>query len=121
VSNNSNPDRKQVFIGSLHYDATEQEIVDAFTDLRVRVLNVRIPRDKDTDRPKGYAFVDVDPDNPLSVEEIILGIDGTPFRGRPCRADKVNAKPPSSPSLRPNSAKPSRRDGRGKNRDGSHW
>jgi RNA recognition motif-containing protein len=129
VSNNSNPDRKQVFIGSLHYDATEQEIVDAFTDLGVRTLNVRIPRDKDTDRPKGYAFVDVDPDNPLSVEEIISGIDGTPFRGRPCRADKVNAKPerenrrretPSAFKAKLNEAgRQPRRGGRGRDHDSS--
>jgi RNA recognition motif-containing protein len=87
-------DRKQVFIGSLHYDATEDEIVAAFADMGVTTTNVRIPRDQDTGRPQGYAFVDVDSrTTALSVEEIISGMDGTPFRGRPCRADRVHAKP----------------------------
>jgi len=92
VSNNE--DRKQIFIGSLHYDATEYEIVSAFAEMGVVANNVRIPRDADTGRAKGYAFVDIDPcTTALSIEEIISGIDGTLFRGRPCRADKVNAKP----------------------------
>ena len=90
----SNEDRKQIFIGSLHYDATEIEIFTAFAEMGVATTNVRIPRDQDTGRAKGYAFVDIDPRaTALSIEEIISGIDGTPFRGRPCRADKVNAKP----------------------------
>jgi RNA recognition motif-containing protein len=90
----NNEDRKQIFLGSLHYDATEEEIISAFTEMGIVIINVRIPRDQDTGRPKGYAFVDVDPRfTTLSVEEIISGIDGTPFHGRPCRADKVNAKP----------------------------
>jgi RNA recognition motif-containing protein len=111
VSNNSK-DRKQVFIGSLHYDATEAEIVSAFSEMGVTTTNVRIPRDQDTGRPKGYAFVDIDSESTvLSVEEIISGIDGTPFRGRPCRADKVNEKP----------EREQRRGGHGRRDDNSRW
>ena len=120
-------DRKQVFLGSLHYDTTEAEIVSAFAGLGVIATNVRIPKDKETQRPKGYAFVDVDPDAALTVEEIISGIDGTMFRGRPCRADKVNAKPGGDTlhSARRDRleqrAQQQRRGGRGKDRDGSDW
>lgn len=92
----NNKDRKQVFIGSLHYDTTEEEVAVAFASLGIRTTNVRIPRDKDTGRAKGYAFIDIDPKNPLSNEEIINTIAGTSFRGRPCRADKVNVKPEKS-------------------------
>jgi RNA recognition motif-containing protein len=112
VSNNNNKDRKQIFIGSLHYDATEVEITQAFTEMGVAVTNVRIPRDQDTGRAKGFAFVDIDAEaTVLSIEEIISGIDGTPFRGRPCRADKVNAKP----------EREQRRGGHGRRDDNSRW
>lgn len=115
-------DRKQVFLGSLHYDATEGEIVAAFEGIGVTATNVRIPRDNDTHRAKGFAFVDIDPSATLSIEEIISGIDGVMFRGRPCCADKVNARPAGGPrrerTERPNR---NRRGGRGRDHDDSGW
>jgi RNA recognition motif-containing protein len=118
-------DRKQVFLGSLHYDATEAEIVSAFAGIGVLATNVRIPRDNDTGRAKGFAFVDIDPNATLTVEEIISGIDGVMFHGRPCRADKVNAKPERTqqPDRPARSERPdrNRRGGKGRDRDGSDW
>jgi RNA recognition motif-containing protein len=121
VSNN-NQERKQVFLGSLHYDATEKEIVDAFAGIGVTVTNVRIPRDNDTGRSKGFAFVDIDPGVALSIEEIISGIDGVAFRGRPCRADKVKASGERRERSFARPEKPRRRGTHGKaGRDGEDW
>lgn len=119
----NNQDRKQVFLGSLHYDATEAEIVAAFSGINVAVTNVRIPRDKETGRAKGFAFVDIDSSATLSVEEIISGIDGVMFRGRPCRADRVNEKPEHAAHVERREQRGSRqhRGGRGKDRDDSEW
>lgn len=89
---NNNQSRKQVFLGSLHYDTVESEIVAAFAGIGVVTTNVRIPKDPETGRSKGYAFVDVDESCTLEVGEIISGIEGTMFHGRPCRADRVHER-----------------------------
>jgi RNA recognition motif-containing protein len=91
VSNN-NQSRKQVFLGSLHYDTVESEIVAAFAGIGVITTNVRIPKDPETGRSKGYAFVDVDESCTLETGEIISGIEGVMFHGRPCRADRVHER-----------------------------
>lgn len=89
---NYKPPRKQVFLGSLHYDTVESEIVAAFAGIGVIATNVRIPKDPETGRSKGYAFVDIDDGCTLEVDEIISGIEGVMFHGRPCRADRVHER-----------------------------
>ena len=106
MSNNNTP-RKQVFLGSLHYDTIESEIVAAFAGIGVITTNVRIPKDPETGRSKGYAFVDVDEGCTLEIGEIISGIEGAMFHGRPCRADRVHERARRERSGPP----PERRDG----------
>jgi RNA recognition motif-containing protein len=87
----SNP--QQLFIGNLSYDANVDEIEQAFQMLNIRIGEVRIVRDNDTGRAKGFAFVDIDISEPLSLAEIISCVDGIEIDGRPIRASEARPRP----------------------------
>ena len=69
----------RLFIGNLPYSATE-------SDLRAHVaaiappLSVVLPMDRETGRPRGFAFVDY-PDLAVATE-VIRRLNGQPFVGR---------------------------------------
>jgi cold-inducible RNA-binding protein len=69
----------RLFLGNLPYSATE-------TDLRAHVaaiappVSVVLPMDRETGRPRGFAFVDY-PDLAVATE-VIRRLNGQPFMGR---------------------------------------
>jgi RNA recognition motif-containing protein len=83
-------DRQQVFLGNLSYAATEEDIIRAFQEHGVRVLQVRIPFDEDRRMPRGYAFVDIETDR--RIADVVHDMNGYVFHNRPCRADFVHAR-----------------------------
>ncbi|MEM6640593.1 MAG: RNA-binding protein, partial [Pseudomonadota bacterium] len=48
-----------IYVGNLPYSATETEIEQLFTDFG-KVRSVKIIMDRESGRPRGYAFVDLD-------------------------------------------------------------
>lgn len=90
--------RRQVFIGNLHYRATEADIRAAFDALGVQVHLVRVIVAQDTQQPKGFAFVDLHHDEPRSVEEVITLLNGYEFLGRKCRTGHAHTRPPRTDS-----------------------
>jgi RNA recognition motif-containing protein len=100
VSNNSDVPRaaRQVFLGNLSYNADEDMIRDAFDGIGVHVTQIRIVVDPQSQRSKGFAFIDIDPWETASLDDIISKIDGTLFFDRPCRASHVT---PKAPRVRP--------------------
>lgn len=87
------PQRRQIFIGNLSYNANEQSVRDAFKTLGVVLDAVRIVTDQDTGRPKGFAFADVSPDESSSVREIINLTNGLLIEGRACRVNEAKPRP----------------------------
>src|SRR5579859_5110391 len=49
----------KLFVGNLSYSITEQELRDAFSQSGRTVQSVRIAVDRETQRPRGFAFVEV--------------------------------------------------------------
>ncbi len=49
-------DRSDVFVGNLHFNTTEAMLRDHFSSVGT-VTGVKIMQDRDTQRPKGFAFV----------------------------------------------------------------
>ncbi len=45
------------FIGNLPFDASEQQIKEAFPD--TSIVNVKIPRDQETQKPRGFAYLEL--------------------------------------------------------------
>lgn len=70
----------RVFIGNLSYQATENDIRQAFEDAGVKALDVRVILDRETQRPRGFAFASVA--GPAELAQAVERIDGQPICGR---------------------------------------
>lgn len=86
----------RLFVGNLPYSASEAEIRQHFATIGDPV-QVVLPTDRDTGRPRGFAFVDyVDR---AVAERAIQQLHGQPFKGRPLSVSEARpreARPPMS-------------------------
>ncbi len=77
----------KVFVGNLPFDATEVELHHFFsTDLDVGV--VKVVRDRETGRSRGFAFVEVD-----DPERMITQFNGRELEGRLLKVDRARERP----------------------------
>ena len=75
------------FVGNLSYNTTEESLKEVFQRVG-EVVNIRICTDKETGRPKGYAFIEyADAATALSA---IRNLDGADFNGRKLRVSYSN-------------------------------
>jgi len=78
---------KSIYVGNISYETTDEQLRDLFS-AHGDVKSVKLINDRDTGKPRGFAFVEMDDDN---VESAIVATDGVEFEGRNL---KVNlAKP----------------------------
>lgn len=93
--------QRRIFIGNVSYKATESELAKALENIGVHVFRVCIVVEKETGKSRGFAFVDIDRDDPKSVEEIIELVNrrdaAVMLYGRRLRADKANERTPAKP------------------------
>ena len=93
----------RLFVGNLPYSATEVDIRQHFGTVG-DPLQVVIPTDRDTGRPRGFAFVDYD-DRGVA-ERAIQQLHGQPFKGRPLSVSEARpreARPPMGGGFTPDS------------------
>ena len=69
-----------IYVGNLPYRASENELKDFFAQYG-EVTSVKIIKDRETDRSKGFGFVEMANDIDLN------SINGTEFQGRNLRVD----------------------------------
>jgi RNA recognition motif-containing protein len=50
---------KKLYVGNLSFDATEDDLADAFGQDSRQVQSVSLIMDRDTGRPRGFAFVEM--------------------------------------------------------------
>src|SRR5918999_6210511 len=84
----------RLFVGNLPYSATETDIRQHFGTVG-DPMQVVIPTDRETGRPRGFAFVDYD-DRGVA-ERAIQQLHGQPFKGRPLSVSEARpreARPP---------------------------
>jgi len=74
-----------VFVGNLPWAATETELSALFANYG-GVTNVKIPKDINSGRPRGFAFVTVTGDR---VDEAIRDLNGKDFKGRALRVNEA--------------------------------
>lgn len=82
---------RQIFIGNLHFEAEVEDVRSAFNDLGVLIDDVRIPEDSEGHR-KGFAFVDISSNEPLSLVEIVSIADGMVILRRECRVRRASPR-----------------------------
>ncbi len=81
---------KKLYLGNLPFTATEDQIRDLLSQ-HGTVHSIALPTDRDTGRPRGFGFVEMDDD---AADAVINALNGFDFGGRSLRIDL--AKPRSS-------------------------
>ena len=76
----------KLFVGNLPFSASEAEIRELFDEFGA-VVDLHIPLDRDTGRPRGFAFVTL---TSAEFGEAATGkLDGFDFGGRPLRVSEA--------------------------------
>jgi len=70
----------RLFVGNLAYDTTEAELKTLFAAAGSTV-SVRIPTDRETGKPKGFAFIDLS--DREQADGAVRRFNGELFKGRP--------------------------------------
>jgi RNA recognition motif-containing protein len=78
---------KNIYVGNLPWSATEDEVRAAFAAYG-EVTSVKLIEDRETGRPRGFGFVEMDDAGAL---EAIESLDGKDFGGRNIKVNE--AKP----------------------------
>lgn len=88
----------RLFIGNLPYGATEADLRAHFAPVGAP-SHVVMPVDRETGRPRGFAFVEF-ADRTLA-DEVIRKFDAQPFQGRNLAVSEARAREDRPPSARP--------------------
>jgi len=81
----------RLFIGNLSYAVTEQELREAFTGEGIELRSVRVALDRETGRPRGFAFVETMTDE--GAKASIEKLSGRVLQGRSIIVEEAQAKP----------------------------
>lgn len=68
-----------MYVGNLSFDATEQDLRDLF-DSHGKVTEVFMPTDRESGRPRGFAFVTMESAD--SMNAAISDLNGQEYQGR---------------------------------------
>jgi RNA recognition motif-containing protein len=79
----------RLFIGNLPYDTTDIELRQHFSPVG-RLTQVFLPVDRETGRPRGFAFVEFE--NPAHAQQAITQFNNQPFKGRPLAVKEAQAR-----------------------------
>jgi len=80
----------KIYVGNMSYSTTEEELRGLFAQYG-EVVSVNVVYDRATERPRGFAFVEMN--TAESAESAIAALDGKEFGGRQLR---VNAAKPQA-------------------------
>ncbi|MHC1692520.1 MAG: RNA recognition motif domain-containing protein [Sphaerochaetaceae bacterium] len=81
---------KKIYVGNMSYNTTEEDLRDLFAQYGT-VLSATIIFDRETRRPKGFGFVEMEEDN--AAEAAISQLNGQEVGGRNLRVNEAIAKP----------------------------
>jgi RNA recognition motif-containing protein len=80
--------QNKLYVGNLSFQSTEHDIRDAVAAFGT-VTSVDVIMDRETGRPRGFAFVEMS--NAAEAQAAVRGLDGKPLGGRNL---KVNVAKP---------------------------
>ena len=85
---NTSTETVSLYVGNLAYSARRDALRDLFAQYG-NVSTVRIMTDRETRRPRGYGFVEMDSQGAQSA---IKNLDGTEFLGRTLRVNEAKQR-----------------------------
>lgn len=80
----------RLFVGNISFDSTEDSIAQAFAQDDRRVQSVSVVTDRDTGRPRGFAFVEMGSE--ADAQAAIESLDGTELDGRTLRVNEAQER-----------------------------
>ena len=80
---------KKLYVGNLPFSATEDEVTALFNQ-HGTVHSVALINDRETGRPRGFGFVEIDDD---ALQTIIQALDGQEMDGRALRVNEAQDRP----------------------------
>lgn len=75
-----------IFVGNLSYEISQEDLVDVFAEYGT-VKRVHVPVDKDTQRKRGFAFVEME--SKAQEAAAIEALDGAEWMGRPIKVNQA--------------------------------
>lgn len=87
---------KSIYVGNLPFSASEDD-VRAMFEAHGSVHSVKLINDRETGRPRGFGFVEMDQ---ADAEAAIKALNGTDNGGRPMRVNMAEEKKPRSSAPR---------------------
>jgi len=79
----------KMYVGNLSWDSTSEDLKDLFSQYG-EVSDVYVPTDRDSGRPRGFAFVTMGTKE--AMEAAVKGVDGTEFQGRDLRVNEARPR-----------------------------
>ena len=79
----------KLYVGNLSFNTTAEAVETLFAAIG-DVREVAMPTDRETGRPRGFAFVTMG--NPETAETAAQQLDGTMLDGRPLRVNEAQEK-----------------------------
>lgn len=78
-------------MGNLSFEVTRDELIEAF-GAAGKVVDAKVPTDRETGRPRGFAFVEFADDE--AAQRSISLLNGKLLKGRPLRVNEAENRPP---------------------------
>ncbi len=79
----------KIYVGNCSFDVTEQQLRDVFSAYG-EVDSVSVITDRDTGRPRGFAFVEMSDSS--AAQAAIRGVNGTELGGRTLNVNEARPK-----------------------------
>jgi cold-inducible RNA-binding protein len=79
----------KMYVGNLPFDTNDQDLRTLFGEYG-QVTDVHLPSDRETGRPRGFAFVTMDTKE--AMEQAIKALDGQDFQGRNLRINEAQPR-----------------------------
>ena len=80
---------KKIYVGNLPFSATEDEVKELFGQ-HGTVHSVALINDRETGRPRGFGFIEVDDE---ALAAMIQNLDGQEMDGRALRVNEAQDRP----------------------------
>jgi RNA recognition motif-containing protein len=78
-----------IYVGNLSYEVTQDDLEQTFSEYGT-VKRVQLPLDRETGKPRGFGFVEMDAE--AEEDAAIEALDGAEWMGRSLKVNKARPK-----------------------------
>lgn len=83
-----------IYVGNLSYQVTQEDLSSVFAEYGT-VKRVQLPTDRETGRPRGFGFVEMETEDAETAA--IEALDGAEWMGRSLKVNKAKPREERSP------------------------